>query len=165
MSRTQELVWRPAFNNDKYIRRWWEVSCESMRTACSTRAEAKESGARWFPLAKGGDYRRWFGNITHLVNWENDGHELRTTPHPSGTRIWAHNFNLSRIFSEGITWSAVSSAYFGVRLLPQGCLFGSGGSSAFCDSYPPLVVLAFTQLEAGNDIYASVLTDVEFRGR
>ena len=129
-------------NNDKYIRRWWEVSCESMRTACSTRAEAKESGARWFPLAKGGDYRRWFGNITHLVNWENDGHELRTTPHPSGTRIWAHNFNLSRIFSEGITWSAVSSAYFGVRLLPQGCLFGSGGSSAFCDSYPPLVVLA-----------------------
>ena len=129
-------------NNDKYIRRWWEVSCESMRTACSTRAAAKESGARWFPLAKGGDYRRWFGNITHLVNWENDGHELRTTPHPSGTRIWAHNFNLSRIFSEGITWSAVSSAYFGVRLLPQGCLFGSGGSSAFCDSYPPLVVLA-----------------------
>ena len=128
-------------NNDKYIRRWWEVSCESMRTACSTRAEAKESGARWFPVAKGGDYRRWFGNITHLVNWENDGHELRTTPHPSGTRIWAHNFNLSRIFSEGITWSAVSSAYFGVRLLPQGCLFGSGGSSAFCDSYPPLVVL------------------------
>ena len=129
-------------NNDKYIRRWWEVSCESMRTACSTRAEAKESVARWFPLAKGGDYRRWFGNITHLVNWENDGHELRTTPHPSGTRIWAHNFNLSRIFSEGITWSAVSSAYFGVRLLPQGCLFGSGGSSAFCGSYPPLVVLA-----------------------
>ena len=129
-------------NNDKYIRTWSEISRESMRTACATRAEAKESGARWFPLAKGGDYRRWFGNITQLVNWENDGHELRTTPHPSGARIWAHNFNLSRIFSEGITWSAVSSAYFGVRLLPQGCLFGSGGSSAFCDRHPPLVVLA-----------------------
>ena len=129
-------------NNDKYIRRWWEILRASIRTACSTRAEAKESGVKWFPLAKGGVYRRWFGNITHLVNWENDGHELRTTPHPSGARIWAHNFNLSRVFSEGITWSAVSSAYFGVRLLPQGCLFGSGGSSAFCDSYPPLVVLA-----------------------
>jgi type II restriction/modification system DNA methylase subunit YeeA len=117
-------------DNDYYIRQWQEVSLESIGFAYS-RSDAEHSGKTWFPQSKGGEFRRWYGNHHTLVNWENDGHELQTRMHDSGTRILAHNFNLDKIFLPGITWTKISSGTFGARLQPKGFLFNDASANAF----------------------------------
>lgn len=117
-------------DNDYYIRQWQEVSLMSIGFAYS-RSEAEHSGKTWFPQSKGGEFRRWYGNHHTLVNWENDGHELQTRMHDSGTRILAHNFNLDKIFLPGITWTKISSGTFGARFQPKGFLFNDASANAF----------------------------------
>ena len=109
--------------NDRYVRNWHEVSLLQVGFDMSSREEAKASGKKWFPHAKGGGYRKWYGNSEHLVNWQDDGHELQTTLHPSGKRVWAHNFNLEQIFKPGICWTTVTIADTSFRYHPRGFLF------------------------------------------
>ncbi|MCB9405026.1 MAG: BREX-1 system adenine-specific DNA-methyltransferase PglX [Microthrixaceae bacterium] len=64
-------------DNNRFLRQWWEVSQACFAFACTSREEAQASGARWFPYNKGGEFRKWYGNQEHVVNWENDGTEIR----------------------------------------------------------------------------------------
>ncbi|MDR2895077.1 MAG: hypothetical protein LBV30_00260, partial [Propionibacteriaceae bacterium] len=57
-------------DNSRFLREWWEVSQMRSAFACMSREEAAASGARWFPYNKGGDFRKWYGNQEHVVNWE-----------------------------------------------------------------------------------------------
>ena len=109
--------------NDLYVRLWQEVSHELCELSADSRESSKASGKKWFPYAKGGPFRRWAGNREHLVNWENDGHLLQTTKHPSGDRIWAHNFNLGSIFKPSVCWTQVTDAGSSFRYYPKGYLF------------------------------------------
>ena len=109
--------------NDLYIRAWHEVARGRVGYQMSSREEAKSSGRKWFPHAKGGEFRKWYGNSEYVVNWENDGQLLQTTLHPSGKRIWAHNFNLEQIFKPAICWTTVTIADTSFRYHPQGYLF------------------------------------------
>ncbi|WP_462216161.1 BREX-1 system adenine-specific DNA-methyltransferase PglX [Mycobacteroides abscessus] len=109
-------------DNAIYLRRWFEVSRTNIGTGMS-RAEAAESGLKWFPYAKGGDFRRWAGNYDFVVNWHNDGADLQTRRTPDGSRVWAHNFNLDRIFAPGITWTVVTAGRPSFRIADKGFLF------------------------------------------
>ena len=91
-------------NTEQYIRRWHETSFNKIGFNFFSRESALTSGLKWFPYNKGGDYRNWYGNFDHVINWQNDGIELQTTLHPNGKRIWAHNFVLDSIFKEGLVW-------------------------------------------------------------
>lgn len=116
--------------NDYYVRQWSEVSAQNVCLLAASREEAASSGCSWFPYAKGGDFRRWYGNHSSLVNWNKDGSELQTTLHPDGTRIWAHNFNLDQIFKENLSWTFVTSGPASFRLQKRGFLFDS--ASGLC---------------------------------
>jgi hypothetical protein len=117
-------------DNDRYIRQWHEVSFERIGLSFD-RKQALESTLRWFPVTKGGDYRKWYGNTSAVVNWQNDGHELQTVLHSDGGRTLAHNFNLDDIFHEGVTWSKITSSNFSARLLPEGYIFNDPSAVAF----------------------------------
>ena len=118
-------------DNDRFLRSWYEVATSQANMIACNRSEAKTSAAKWFPVSKGGSYRRWHGNLEFFIDWENDGHVMRTTKHATG-RIRATNFNLNRIFQPGITWSTISNT-LAMRYLPKGMLFESKGSVCFCD--------------------------------
>lgn len=118
-------------NNAKYVRAWHEISKNNLGLGHESRDAAKKSQLRWFPYAKGGPFRKWYGNNDYVVDWKEDGHELQSTMHPSGTRIWAHNFNLDHIFEDSITWSDITSGYLSVRLNDSGFLFDGSGTCAF----------------------------------
>lgn len=120
--------------NAKYVRAWHEVSVDSIGFNLSSREEALSTGCKWFPYSKGGGFRKWYGNNEHIVDWFNDGRELRTTLHPDGKRIWAHNFNLDKIFRESVTWSDITSGNLSVRMNEKGFLFDGTGTSAFFES-------------------------------
>ncbi len=118
-------------NNERYVRFWYEVNLQRIGRQCRSRDDAKNSGSHWFPYSKGGEYRKWAGNDNWIVNWYNDGEELQTRLHPSGSRIWAHNFNLDYIFREFISWSDITTKGLTVRFFDAGYLFDAAGLSAF----------------------------------
>ena len=109
--------------NEYYLRNWHEVGLLTIGFNMVSREDAKQSDKKWFPHAKGGEFRKWYGNSDHLVNWHNDGQELQTTLHPSGKRVWAHNFNLDQIFKPAICWTTVTIADTGFRYHPAGYLY------------------------------------------
>ncbi|MER3168363.1 BREX-1 system adenine-specific DNA-methyltransferase PglX [Salmonella enterica subsp. enterica serovar Chester] len=109
-------------NTEKYIKKWHEPSFKSIGFGFN-RNEAKLSGLKWFPYNKGGDFRNWFGNLEHIVDWENDGYKLQTTLHPSGNRVWAHNFVLDSIFTKALVWSKITSGKPCFRYSDDGFLY------------------------------------------
>lgn len=100
-----------------------EVALSDICVACPTRGAAVASKSRWFPYSKGGEFRRWFGNIGSVVNWEQDGSVIRSALTGDRERVRATNFNLDRIFQPGVCWTVVTSGTQSFRLLPSGFLF------------------------------------------
>ncbi|SIN63402.1 BREX-1 system adenine-specific DNA-methyltransferase PglX [Vreelandella aquamarina] len=112
-------------DNDRFLRFWPEVSFLKIGLGIKSRDEAKLSGKKWFPYNKGGDFRKWYGNNEYVVNWSDDGAEVHSFRPKAVIR------NPGFYFKKSITWSFVSSAYFGVRYSDVGAVFDVGGSSAF----------------------------------
>jgi len=119
-------------NNDRFLRNWHEVAIQNVGFSVTNRKDAQESQLKWFPYEKGGAFRKWYGNHDFLVNWQNDGDEIRNFGKEEG-RIRSHNYNLDFIFKEGITWSDVTSGTNAFRYMPHGFLFDGRGSSGFVD--------------------------------
>ena len=117
-------------DNDRFLRLWNEINYNKIGYNMLNSQEALESKKKWFPYSKGGEFRKWYGNQEYLVNWENDGYEIRNFKNSTG-KVRSHNYNLEFIFNEGLTWSALSSSLFSIRILPKGFLFDNSGSSLF----------------------------------
>ena len=64
-------------NNDRFVRLWFEINIEKLGLNLLSRENAIASGKKWFPFAKGGEQRKWYGNNDTVVNWENDGFEIQ----------------------------------------------------------------------------------------
>ncbi|MCT4604997.1 MAG: BREX-1 system adenine-specific DNA-methyltransferase PglX [Marinisporobacter sp.] len=120
-------------DNKRFVRLWYEVDINRIGFDFKDRESAKNSRMKWFPYNKGGDFRKWYGNHSHVVNWENDGEEVReynrklNASRSSNIGI----ANTSYYFKKGITWSFVSSAKFGVRMAEEGFIFDTAGSCLF----------------------------------
>ena len=114
-------------DNDRFMRGWHEVSSQRTSFRSTTSAEASESKAKWFPYCKGGDYRRWAGNYTFVVDWENDGETLRNLKTEDG-KMKARPQGTVNYFRRGITFSSITSALFSARSM-QHAIFGGGGSA------------------------------------
>ena len=95
--------------NDYYLRLWHEVSSVNVFFNCDSEEKSIMSESKWYPYDKAGEFRKWYGNRDYVVNWYHNGAELTTTLHPDGKRIWAHNFNLDKVFQMHIGWSDIIS--------------------------------------------------------
>lgn len=117
-------------NNAKFVRLWHEIGARKLGLGYESKELAADSGKKWFPYQKGGEFRKWYGNHDCVVNWENDGYLLKNTKDDKG-KVPAHAFNEKYIFKPNVNWSAVSSSFFSGRITPKGSLFDAGGSAAF----------------------------------
>ena len=111
--------------NSRFLRQWWEVSGNRTAFACTSREEAATSGARWFPYNKGGEFRKWYGNQEHVVNWEDDGAEIADFKPRAVIR------NPGTYFSPSVSWSDISSGEAAFRRYPAGFIHDSTGHSGF----------------------------------
>jgi type II restriction/modification system DNA methylase subunit YeeA len=128
-------------NNNRFVRMWYECELSNIGFGKKNRIDAKNSGCKWFPYSKGGQFRKWYGNNDYVVDWSKDGYEIQNTLHPSGNRIWAHNFNLNYIFRSSITFALITSGNLSVRYNPEGFLFDGTGTCAYFDS-PEIQIVA-----------------------
>ncbi len=118
-------------DNDQFLRLWFEIGQDKCGFGFANRSEAMLSKKKWFPYNKGGGFRKWYGNNEYLVNWEFDGKEIREFGTENGGKARSRSQNCDFYFLPSITWSFVSSAYFGVRHSDSGAIFDVGGSSVF----------------------------------
>ena len=120
-------------DNNRFLRLWYEVENHKIGFGLSNRKEAEETGLKWFPCNKGGAYRKWYGNNDYIVNWMNDGVEIRNFRDENG-KLRSRPQNMDYYFREGITWSTLSIGQLSMRYSPKGNLFETKGSVCFFDS-------------------------------
>ncbi|MFG4004595.1 BREX-1 system adenine-specific DNA-methyltransferase PglX [Flavobacterium aquidurense] len=113
-------------NNDSFLKFWFEVDLKNISYESKSHESFFNAKKKWAPYNKGGDYRKWYGNNLIIINWENSGKLVKE----SKSNIRSPQL----FFSDGITWSAVSSRGFSARITRHGALFDSAGSSMFPDS-------------------------------
>ena len=101
-------------DNNRFMRKWYEVSKLKLF-----------SPHKWIPCPKGGEFRKWFGNIDLVLNWEHDGAELKSFP-----RAMLGDYNY--FMKSGLTWTVISSSKTSFRTVPQGCI---------CDHKGPLIYI------------------------
>ncbi|MDK2829374.1 MAG: hypothetical protein PWP67_2194, partial [Clostridium butyricum] len=123
-------------NNDKYLRFVWEVN-ESIIGI----------GGKWLYYAKGGGYRKWYGNLNNIVNWSLEAREIYRTGYAS--QIIPEEF----WYKKGITWSLICTNIPSFRVLPYGSTYDKGGSSIFVtDSEKYNVLLGILNSKIGETI-------------
>ncbi|HMW39641.1 MAG TPA: BREX-1 system adenine-specific DNA-methyltransferase PglX [Saprospiraceae bacterium] len=123
-------------NSDLFLRQWFEVSFDSINRATKSHEDAEASGKNWFPYNKGGGNRRWFGYNDVVINWGNEGEDIKrfvvNNPKDPNTTHWSRRlFNLEYFFQTGLTWSAVSSGRFACREVPTGIIPGTGSKTLY----------------------------------
>ena len=111
-------------NNDLFLRLWFEVNEGNISYHSETTQQAIESKKKWFPHTKGGGARKWYGNNDYIVNWYNDGEEIRNYPGsaPRSTQYY---------FREGLSWSTLSSDFISFRYEPKGFTMNTKGSICY----------------------------------
>lgn len=140
-------------NNNLFLKRWFEVSIKR----CSVYDLNNQSDYKWFPMNKGGSYRKWYGNNEWLINYENDGYEIKkyaAAIYKSASRTIQ---NTKYYFKKSLTWSALTSGNFSVRWSNEGAIFGSGGYSAFVDDKDIFYILALMNSKV-NSIFIKIVS-------
>ncbi|MGE0681306.1 MAG: BREX-1 system adenine-specific DNA-methyltransferase PglX [Candidatus Binatia bacterium] len=103
-----------------FIRLMWEVSAASVST--------------WAPLAKGGGYSPFFGDIHLVTKWSRDGIEICAFNEDRYGSASRNVRSKERYFQAGVTWSPRTTTEFAPRVLPVGCIFGQKGPSLLIES-------------------------------
>ena len=122
-------------DNARFIRSWWEVSRSV--TNCSTRDEA--ISMKWFPVWKGGAFRKWYGNLEEVVEWENDGKNIIGNAEAEHRRVM--DLPKEMKLCQTVCWSMISSGRPSFRWLPEGGLV-EHASSGFFDARISLAIVA-----------------------
>lgn len=111
-------------DTDRFVRCWYECAARNVLDELGVPSKLK-----WHFMLDGGDFRKWYGNVVDVVNWENDGDEIRTNKNDEG-RVRSRVQN-ERYYHRGdtLTWSALTSGPISVRT----CIFNSlcGGAGYY----------------------------------
>lgn len=133
-------------DNNRFLRFWFEVSSDNLLLRCHSRDEQINSQKRWIPYNKGGEYRKWYGNNEYVVNWLNDGEEIKDNtrkvyPYLGDDLGWKIS-NESYYYRPGITWSGVTIAKNSFRVYEHGFIFDSGANGYFPNEEKNRYILA-----------------------
>ncbi len=117
-------------DNNKFLRLWFEVDLNNEMLNATDIEAITASDCKWFPYNKGGEYRKWYGNYEYVVDWKDNGREIKNFKDSNG-KLRSRPQNVDFYFKKSITWSFVSSASFGARYSPKLAIFDVAGSSLF----------------------------------
>lgn len=112
-------------DNARFIRSWWEVS----RSITNCAASDKAASMKWFPVWKGGAFRKWFGNLEEVVEWENDGKNVIGNAEAEHRRVM--DLPAKMKLCRTVCWSMISSGKPSFRLFPEGGLVEHASSGFF----------------------------------
>lgn len=115
-------------DNKRFLRVWYEVDWNNIGFKYSSIEETSDKRYKWFPMAKGGNYRLWFGNNEYVFNWFNNGEEIReAVKGATGGRL----VNIDVGFQEALAWTKISSSRLSVRFKEEGIMSSDAGPGIF----------------------------------
>ncbi len=129
-------------DNARFVRRWYEPNINRV-------ALKYDASKKWFPYNNGGGFRRWFGFNVDIVNWENNGAEIKVFPK-------AYVRNERDYFKKGITWNAITSSDISVRYFSDGFIFSNAGMAIFTDESKLYFILAFINSFVAKKILSAI---------
>lgn len=111
-------------DNERFLRVWSEVQYNKICFDAISRNYAQESQKRWFPYNKGGAFRKWYGNNEYILNWFDDGADVKAYGHLVPR-------SLKYQFMKSISWSKISSSVASFKVKDTGTMFDVAGLSLF----------------------------------
>lgn len=130
-------------DNNRFLRLWYEVALDKIGIGYKNNFLAQCSKKKWFPLNKGGAFRRWYGNKEYMVNWYHDGYEMKDAivKRYHGGSYTKEIRSENKYFQDSITWSALTAGKSSFRFSDYGALFDSAGSSMFSEKHQYIIAL------------------------
>lgn len=113
-------------DNARFLRLWFEPSYSRIGFGCENAAIAARSQKKWFPCNKGGGQRKWYGNQNDVINWENNGYEIKNF---KGAVIR----NEHCYFKPTIAWNMISSGFLSFRYFPKGFILNNASNGIPCE--------------------------------
>lgn len=138
--------------DDHYLKLWFEVEYNRIKF---NQIAGEQLTHKWYPVNKGGGYRKWFGLLEYIIMWEDDGLELKNFRGSDG-KLRSALRNLSYNFLEGVTWTSVSSSGLTCRYTKSGMLMTDNGATIF-RSPNKFITLGLLNSNVG-EYFLSVLT-------
>ena len=131
-------------DNERFLRFWHETEIQKIGFGVK-HDELATTGYKWIPYNKGGSFRRWYGNFDRVVNWENDGKEIKdyAVIRNHGKHWSRYIQNIENMCREGVSWSDIASTRFACRYLPEGFICDVKGSSTYPSEQYRTYVMAF----------------------
>ena len=144
-------------DTNRFLRYWYEVPFNEIHFNCKNSSESISGNKKWFPYQKGGAYRKWYGNNEYIVNWYNDGDEIKNKNVEESTgRVRSHNYNGDFAFKKAITWTKISSSNYAFRYVNDGFLFDDAGPIGSCKEGYENLLLGLYNSKVGT-YYLSML--------
>ena len=141
--------------NNRFIRQWFEVNIKKELLTSSNYEQSKNSTMKWFPYNKGGEFRKWYGNNDYVVNWENDGYEIKNFKDENG-KLRSRPQNTNTYFHESITWSKISNSTIAFRYKPCGHIYDVAGTSIFANHITLMYLLALNNSKVISSLLKSL---------
>lgn len=125
-------------DNARFLRLWYEANNLNIAFDVNDTLETENREETWCPIAKGGAFRKWYGNNDYIVKWYHNGEEIKkcvvNNPRDPNTTSWSRRiFNYKYYFKPCVTWSGISSGMLSVRFV-NNQIFGGGGKALFSDN-------------------------------
>ena len=146
-------------DNTRFLRLWEEVNCQKIGFGYSNIADTQDMKYKWFPFCKGGDFRRWAGNESFVVNWFNNGEEIRVAAEgATGGRL----VNIDCALRECLVWTKISSANISLRMKKQGIFFSDAAPGVFANRETLYYLLAMLNTKYANEIIKLINPTLNF---
>jgi hypothetical protein len=133
-------------DSPRFLRLWQELSFDKVGLNYKTTIEAKQSMKKWFPLNKGGGFRKWYGNNEYAINYFNDGEELKhwlvNNPNDRTTTSFSRYIRSPKFyFKPSLNWTKISSGSFSIRFSENGFIFSDASNGIFPDTIEEILNL------------------------
>ncbi|MGD2091807.1 MAG: BREX-1 system adenine-specific DNA-methyltransferase PglX [Candidatus Aminicenantes bacterium] len=174
-------------DNFRFIRFWWESGISRIYFNATNHLDTLKVNFKWYPYMKGGELKRWYGNQDYIVNWGNNGKEIKNFF--KNNKLASRPQNIKYYFHEGVTFSSLTISNLSVRYLPKGFIFDAKGSSIFTESIDiyyllgilnskfisylskvinptidfnvgDIAIIPFAEIDEKNNIYSKIDADV-----
>ena len=118
-------------DNEKFLRFWFEVPYLKIGFNAIDANNANSMNKKWYPYNKGGAYRKWYGNVEYVINYEFDGKEIKDYAYKLYKSVTRTIKSISEYFKPCISWSKISSGKISFRYYPNGFIFDVAGCCIF----------------------------------
>lgn len=148
-------------DNARFIREWFEVCCTDIEF--SHKPKSKFEAHKWFPHIKGGTYRKWYGNLSSVVDWQDNGKRIKDNASAKygsySKRVQSEEY----YFHEGIAWTHTTySQPFSCRFLPEGIISNVEGPAIFDTGDKQHYIIGLLNTKVMDDIFSRMSDSIHY---